>query len=1397
MHTPLGSKPRISRIFCAAPVSLAVALAWTGVQVHAAAPPAAGGEARPIGLRLSAWLAQQKPREHAYPLGLSWRVPGEVGSQNALKIDLLAALAGTGQPLPVDRASAARLSDWLKSLPVTGRVRVVSAEARWLQANPQRDPILLPGHSVVLPDRPRTVTVITGDGTLCRVLHQGGFEARAYVASCQPRELPGSDWAWIAQPDGLVQRASLSGWNASPQDEPAPGAWIWAPPRNSGWSDRFSEQLARFLATQGPAPDSGAPVVAAREGSGGESAATSPGAISSGLTLSQDLALRAPDNRPAPPASAKPEPLALRTDEARSSSRALYVSSSDWGDVGLLQTATARMRPAGAFSITYSRAQPYSRGNVFFQPFDWMEAGFRYTDVSNRLYGPVDFSGTQSYKDKSIDVKFRLWTESAYVPQIAVGLRDIGGTGLFSGEYVVASKRTHDFDWSLGLGWGYVGGRGNLRNPLSVFSEAFDTRQSATGPGGQLGTKSYFRGPASMFGGVQYQTPWDRLLIKAEYDGNNYQNEPQGNNQRQSSPFNLGVVYRAASWADLTLGVQRGNTVMLSLSLHSQLNRLTQPKLLDPAPIPVALVRPTAQPDWALTTRDLERQTSWQVSRVERRDNEVQVVVDDPNATYWRSRVDRIASVLHRDAPADVDLFSIRYRSRGADVAEHVVDRTAWVNARTQPVPPAEQRETIVAQPPREKSGTVVATSSQPAFEQGVSLHLDHAFGTPDAPFLWRLSARQNARLNLTQDTWVQSLVTLALIDNYDQLRHQFPSALPQVRTLIRDYVKTSPLNIPNLQITHMGRFDESNFYSVYAGYLETMFGGVGAEWLYRPFASRLALGVDVNAVRQRDFAQHFEFRDYKTVTGHATLYWDTGWENVQARLSAGRYLAGDIGATLNLERVFRNGVSMGAWATKTNVSAAQFGEGSFDKGIYLRLPFDAMFVRSTGTVGSFVWRPIMRDGGAMLGRAVQLHRLTSLRSDRVLDWEAPPLPNATQIPENFVEESVPPARQRAIEPHTRVTPKTPAAQWERSGSLREHEVVAALYKQNFRNIKVSYEPTQRLIITASNDQLHPISRAVGRIARTALLQAPIEARGIEITFLSAGTQQVRYEFFDLERLRRYFDGQLSVDELKDYVKIQWLNPAAVVRDPFARMNDLDPEAGPRVLTALVPETVSVNRVLNDFVSAGETATKVDWLGAGVVGAGMVLASSFLDNRAFRFAQDHSAANWSVRGIKIGNAIPWVGFAAAGALALDGSDPRRSRTAFASVEAGATAFFVASGLKYGVGRARPTTGKGKAEFNWLTTDDAYASFPSRHTTVAWALATPFALEYDMPWLYGIAALTNLSRTGSRQHWLSDTVAGSAIGYGLGRLFWQSGREQAKGEPRVFFDGSGLGMLWGW
>ena len=1301
------------------------------------------GQAAPQ--RLSQWLLEQPNSANSYEVGLSWRVPEETVPQTALFLDLMGALSSAETKVNLDRAELEHLRNWIRTLPVTGRVNVAVADARWLQANPARDPVLRPDHRVILPARPSTVTVVTPRGDRCRVLHKPGVEVRAYIDACLPETSLGTDWAWVAQPDGRVQRFGVASWNRETQDEPAPGAWIWGPPRAQQWPENISLRLISFLATQGPAPD---------------------------------------------------EPAGFRTDAggvASAPSRGPEISTSDWGGIGLLQTPTARMAKTGHFSFNFSRTVPYSQGNIFAQPFNWLEAGFRYSTISNRPYGPVALSGDQSFKDKSIDAKFRLWSESAYLPELALGFRDLAGTGLFSGEYLVANKRTGDFDWSLGMGWGYLGARGNIRNPLRFISRSFDTRNANVGQGGNFGFGSYFHGPTSFFGGVQYRSPWDGVVLKLEYDGNNYQHEPQGNNQRQSSPFNFGAVYKAGRAVDLTVGVERGNTIMFGIALHTQLDALETPKPNDPPRIPVAAMRPGGNPDWSATSKDIAVQTDWHVRRIEQRGRELRVTIDDPEALYLRDREDKAAAVLHRDAPATVDRFALAFRQRGVDVIEHVVDRDAWVKQRTEPVPPAQRREAVIARPsentPPVSPVAPVYESKLPRFETGLGFDYQQTLGGPDAFVLFQISAVERAKWRLRDDTWLQGSVRLALIDNYDKFKFTAPSNLPRVRTFLREYLTTSKITIPNLQATHVGKLGDNQFYSVYAGYLESMFGGVGAEWLYKAPGSRTAFGVDVNAVRQRNFEQDFGFRDYKVATGHATLYWDTGWQDVQAKLSVGRYLAKDFGATLDMSRVFKNGVTIGAFATKTNVSAAQFGEGSFDKGIYLSIPFDAMLTRSSNTIANFVWKPLTRDGGAMLARANQLYYLTSARNERALWYEPAPRANEYVMPADRREEWSP--QPTGPEPSLQFEPRPAAAAFSPDSNY-EHRLVEELYRQGFRNTKVTFDASQRLTLQVSNDILRPLSRAVGRAARTALRLSPLDTREIRITLAARVDPLVTYDFIDLPRLDRYFGGTLPLRDLAPTIAIEYLDPSAREKDPLALLGDIDTAETPSKLSEVVPGYRSVGRVGSDLADAGKTATRIDWIQAGLMGGGLVLASSALDKRGFKFAQDHANSRWLKGFNQVGNLLPWLGAGLVTVAALDGSDPRRSATGFAALESAGVAFLASTGLKYLTGRARPEAGLGPRSFKPFSSQDA---FPSRHAIMAWAVATPFALEYDSNWRYGAAAIASLARVTRREHWMSDVVAGSLLGYGIGRVFWESSRAQNKGGPRAMLDPTGISLAW--
>ncbi|MBA4363726.1 MAG: hypothetical protein C0411_23785, partial [Pseudomonas sp.] len=258
------------------------------------------------------------------------------------------------------------------------------------------------------------------------------------------------------------------------------------------------------------------------------------------------------------------------------------LTQNDFGGVGLMQTPTARMAPAGELSVNASRTEPYTRYSVSLQPFEWLEGSFRYTAITNRRYGPESLSGDQSYKDKAVDLKVRLWQESHWAPELALGFRDIGGTGLFSSEFLVANKRYDDFDFSAGIAWGYIGNRGDFDNPLGWAADRFNTRPDGEGTG-DVNTNAYFRGRPSLFGGVTYQTPWEPLSLKLEYEGNDYKNEPKDNVIKQDSPINIGAVFKLTDSVDLSAGWERGNTAMFGITLHTNfVSRKTPAKTYDP-----------------------------------------------------------------------------------------------------------------------------------------------------------------------------------------------------------------------------------------------------------------------------------------------------------------------------------------------------------------------------------------------------------------------------------------------------------------------------------------------------------------------------------------------------------------------------------------------------------------------------------------------------------------------------------------------------------------------------------------------------------------------------------------------------------------------------------------------
>ena len=101
-----------------------------------------------------------------------------------------------------------------------------------------------------------------------------------------------------------------------------------------------------------------------------------------------------------------------------------------------------------------------------------------------------------------------------------------------------------------------------------------------------------------------------------------------------------------------------------------------------------------------------------------------------------------------------------------------------------------------------------------------------------------------------------------------------------------------------------------------------------------------------------------FDLLDYQTTVGHLNFYYDAGpWFDIE--VNAGRFLAGDWGATTTISRTFGSGWEVGGYATLTDVPFQTFGEGSFDKAIFVSIPIDWITSTPTQAQRRLTLRPI------------------------------------------------------------------------------------------------------------------------------------------------------------------------------------------------------------------------------------------------------------------------------------------------------------------------------------------------------------------------------------------------------------------------------------------------------
>jgi membrane-associated phospholipid phosphatase len=207
--------------------------------------------------------------------------------------------------------------------------------------------------------------------------------------------------------------------------------------------------------------------------------------------------------------------------------------------------------------------------------------------------------------------------------------------------------------------------------------------------------------------------------------------------------------------------------------------------------------------------------------------------------------------------------------------------------------------------------------------------------------------------------------------------------------------------------------------------------------------------------------------------------------------------------------------------------------------------------------------------------------------------------------------------------------------------------------------------------------------------------------------------------------------------------------------------------------------------------SRSSMPTFPQWAQGTALAAGAVAAGALLDKPVDRFVKKHQGSGVMRDWGNVGKIMP-VALAGAAAGAVAFGDGRMQNIGLISLESIAGAAALSIGTKRIVGRARPSEELGPVR---RTADKSNASFPSNHSTVAFAAVTPFAQEYDAPWLYGLAAVSSIGRVANRQHWVSDVVGGAAIGYAVGSWLWKAQRDDSKSRVAISPGPRELGVAW--
>ena len=612
------------------------------------------------------------------------------------------------------------------------------------------------------------------------------------------------------------------------------------------------------------------------------------------------------------------------------------------GIVGLINIPTARSYDEGVHGVTIYDSDIDQKITLTSNPYDWLEASFFYVNIPSielcRAYFDVR-TYCQGFKDKGFNLKLRIKQEGIF-PAIAIGFMDFAGTGKYSSEYIVSSYGVGKLDMHFGMGWGALGGSSEkIKNPFGYISDSFYSRGGYAGLGGQLNFSNFFSGQeAAPFYGISYSFN-KNVLFQIEKDTILVDGGSLPYPDRESD-YTIGLNYLINDNFSLGFSYEKGGYSSLKFLYKNNPKRSFKKYEYQQADTSIN------DDKYTKLIKNLE-ENGIGVNKISETSRFLgleltQFIHPDLNL------VEEIISQASRDAGIKKDIKKDLKITDLKAVSE--IDEAFERSART-----IYERQQYRG----------VNTSSNIRFRPFVASREEFFKGA--------VLAENDTEFVIRENLFFNTNLKYSLADNFDDLIFPPVDTFPaQVRSDVKQYLKNMDQGIlvGRAQIDYHLTPKTNHHLMFTGGILEDMFSGYGAEYLYFKPNSNYSYGIEAFKVKKRDYNWGFGHLDYENITMTANLYYrNYGLIPFDMKISAGEYLAGDIGSTIEFSRTFQSGVRFGAFATFTDVSSEDFGEGSFDKGIFFNIPI-------YGNLINYTWRPLTKDPGAKL---IRHHNLNDL----------------------------------------------------------------------------------------------------------------------------------------------------------------------------------------------------------------------------------------------------------------------------------------------------------------------------------------------------------------------------------------------------------------------------------